>query len=64
MLQTQLIHCGDSDSTDAKKEIDRILRSGELEFIPIALEEILSEERLIRVWERPQPVGASRGEGG
>ncbi len=36
-------------SSDALKEIDRVLRSGELEIIPITVEEILSEERLIRV---------------
>ena len=31
------------------KEIDRVMRSGELEIIAITVEEILSEERHIRV---------------
>lgn len=36
-------------SSDAMKEIDRVMRSGELEIIAITVEEILSEERHIRV---------------
>lgn len=36
-------------SSEAIKEIARVFRAGELEIIPITVEEILSEERLIRV---------------
>jgi hypothetical protein len=36
-------------SSDALKEMERVMRSGELEIIPITVDEILSEERMIRV---------------
>jgi DNA modification methylase len=36
-------------SSDAMKEIERVMRSGEMEIIPITVDEILSEERMIRV---------------